>query len=448
MAVIPILILFAGAFLSALVALDNRIGLFSKSMSSVTKCCLSLGKSCFYVFKISGGECINDLFRNDVFYDILHNRVKGFIILFEDINFVKALRELEAKIITYRVEIERNPDNLRAKRKLELMESIYKEISKYNDPVKPEIILLFESKDSIDKVRSSLSYYGCNLVSLCNLSIIKRKNLISKNKIIRNFLNIVDYDYMISSLSLNDGIIVGSELRLNSPVVLPLIDEEIGSLQTVIVGPSGRGKTTLLGNIISGLSINEQYCVVFFDPKGDLKRIVRDFELLGCDNVFEGDIENLKDVSRASNMIESIRSNNCKNIAIVIDEFWRLSQYSGFAEIIREARSKNVNLFLASQEPLDFADYVWNNVHNIIIFGSSSKEYVKNVLKYSNISEEYAQYLYRLGVGEALLKNFRRLKPILFRIQIPSITVKRKQGRHVEAGSRVLRHGQALDNTA
>ncbi|BEP17543.1 hypothetical protein PYJP_08950 [Pyrofollis japonicus] len=448
MTVIPIFILFAGAVFSALVALDDRIGLFSRSMSSATKCCLSLGKSCFYVLKISGEECINDLFRNNAFYDILHNRVKGFIILFENINFVKALRELEAKIITYRVEIERNPDNLRAKRKLELMESIYKEISKYNDPVKPEIILLFESEDAIDKVKSSLSYYGCNLTPLCNLSIIKRKNLISKNKIIRNFLDIIDYDYIISSLSLDNGVIIGSELRLNSPVVLPLIDKEIGSLQTVIVGPSGRGKTTLLGNIIMNLSISEQYCIVFFDPKGDLKRIVRDSDLREYDNVLEGDIENLRDILRANNMMESIRSNNCKNIAIVIDEFWRLSRYSGFAEIIREARSKNVNLFLASQEPLDFADYVWNNVHNIIIFGSSSKEYVKNVLKYSNIGDEYAQYLYRLGVGEALLKNFKRSKPILFRIRVPSITVKRKQRRHVEAGSRVLRHGQALDNTA
>ncbi len=411
------------------------------------KCCLNIDNKCYYMYRIYREECILSLLRTGALLELIRDpNISGVFIIYEKIQLYKALREIEAKILTYRVELERNPDNLRAKQRLQLLEHAYRDLSRLNDPIKPLLLIVVENESKLNDIRKRLSIYKCNMKSVCSFLLNKRRPIISRSAITSYVIKALSYSYSLLTLQRGSGFLIGYELYNNSPVKLPMWINGLGALHTLIIGPSGRGKTTLLARLVFESIIKGGYCLKVIDPKGDLEELIKGFIIE--DNYFEiYDNNNIDSVS-----LRSLLSwpSQCRYKVIISDEVWRVISELGtdYIKLIRSARSLGISLVFASQQPEDFPQSIWNNVHNFVIFGSSSPSYVMSVRKFADISEDEASQLLRLGVGEALLKHFSSLTAIFFRAHTPPITVKNPGEGVGGAGRRVLGYGQAADYPA
>ncbi len=77
--------------------------------------------------------------------------------------------------------------------------------------------------------------------------------------------------YKKPSFETREGIPIGIDLETGWPVILPL---DILNKHVVIIGPTGRGKTTLLATIIEGLISLSNIHVFSIDFKGDLANLI------------------------------------------------------------------------------------------------------------------------------------------------------------------------------
>lgn len=444
--IIAIVILFniVPGYIGVSSLIDRIFG--RKKRESGQRCCINIDNKCYYLYRIYRDDCILGLLRSGALLELMRDsNLSGIFVVYERVQLHKALREIEAKILTYRVELERNPDNLRAKQRLELLEYIYKELSRLNDPIKPTLLIVLDSEAKLSDIKKKLSIYRCGIKSACSFLLNRRKPIISRNSIAINIIQVLNYAYSLLALQSSSGFLIGYEMLNNTPVKLPMWSNRLGALHTLIVGPSGRGKTTLLARLVFESIVKENYCLKVIDPKGDLEELIGRIMWLGNLEIYDSSKTDLINLDTLLDW-----PSKCRYKVVIGDEAWRVISELGskYDKLIRSARSLGINLVLASQQPEDFPQSMWNNSHNFIVFGSSSPSYIESIKRFANISEEEASQLLRLGIGEALLKHFKSMTGIFFRAYTPPITVKNPGEGVGKAGRRVLSYGQAIDYPA
>lgn len=304
-----------------------------------------------------------------------------------------------------------------------------------------------------------------------------------------------------------EGVFIGVDLRDGGAVLIPV--EQLFK-HMVVIGPTGRGKTTLLAAVIESATIAEELRITSLDFKGDLvkylpPKLLRvytpddivvnlaqrppyttepDWRMIVTDalsNALNADpgkiVEALEPVEKAGvsallhrgessillplfelfnrpgryEALEGLHGENSlidlssksllyQNVyagviigvlrhallkrgglgnLIVVDEAWRVGRLRSLAELVKEGRSRRVGVVLATQNPGDLPREILENASNIVFFGSLDEEYVARALKTTGLSEDYAQHVRRLGVGEALYVNADSAAPVFLRVKTP-----------------------------
>jgi len=260
------------------------------------------------------------------------------------------------------------------------------------------------------------------------------------------------------------GIFLGYRSGTRIPFMYDL--RRFGSRHILIVGPTGKGKTTLLSTLANRIYSRRIAPLLIVDPKGDMERMLSksikrayissstiipltddiDYEKplseleaklktkLLLRNPTENTLSRLNDVHSIDDSLFLVLSNLTdegrflvigglmKSLVewlytieptrglrkvIMIDEAWRASEASVYnaGRIVRESRSFGVSLVLSTQSTEDLPKELLSNIATIFVFGGTERRYVENASWLLNISvDEAREALSVLGVGQALVK--------------------------------------------
>ncbi len=326
------------------------------------------------------------------------------------------------------------------------------------------------------------------------------------------------------SIEEQEGIPIGVDLESRWPVIIPF--KQLNK-HMIVIGPTGRGKTTLLASLIEGIVSMSSIKVFAIDYKGDLVKLLKPAlldivepqnypisilqkpsfidviewslyvsdvlsNILGIEQnyitkilakIYRIDIkkETIKkilldpDLSILSSVIELLTSksdyekirrivdenvvfdvsgygtsyqntytglllgiykkivlSDKKNIQriVIIDEAWRISRLKLLLELIKEGRSRNLGVVLATQNPSDLPREIIENVHLIVIFGSPNEDYRESIRKILGVPRDIVSKLSYLNVGEAILLNALDPHPIFVRIRPPRMLYEKKVSSH------------------
>ncbi len=216
---------------------------------------------------------------------------------------------------------------------------------------------------------------------------------------------------------------IGLEYRFHVlvPLYLALLE---GAVHSVVVGPTGRGKTTLLAWLVI-VSYIYGYKVVVVDPKGDLLSYIEPYvgNSMGTPSSRIIELKDLKNVNVIVDKASSSVRGSGLNTIMVVDEAWQVDLRS-VDKIMRVGRSLGVSVVVSSQYPEDFYPKMWINSANAVIFGSPSREYAENVMRFISLRPEDAKSLSTLSTGEALVLYRWTHRPLITRIFNPAILIK------------------------
>ena len=348
----------------------------------------------------------------------------------------KLVRMLEATLTTYEVMLERNPASASLKTKMNVLSRLVDGVLK-GRVVDAVLALRFGGVEckSLKELVAVFELVGCSTKVLCG-----------STKLLSPPRGFVDYRKLAEALAKvvklrtpsppYASIYLGHDLRTRAPIFLPLADSR-GSLHTIVVGPTGSGKTTLLATIAVraaslGLAETGVYVV---DPKGDLASMLaklRDELKAGGLAVYDlSQLDEAEKADRVASVVDSlVRRTAAAGVKLlIVDEAWRLSSnYGAMSRLMREARAYNVAVVMASQDPGDYPDAVWNNVSNVIAFGTPSRAYRERLERYVPLGADEAELLSSLGVGRALLwsKPYGRVVPVS--IDVEPLVLKHSMG--------------------
>lgn len=260
------------------------------------------------------------------------------------------------------------------------------------------------------------------------------------------------------------GVFLGYRRGTRIPFMYDL--RKLGLRHILVVGPTGKGKTTLLATLANRAHARGIAPLLIVDPKGDLelmlsKSIKRVYvslstivkpigdtydekpllelevglktKLLIKSNV-ENTLTRLSDVHGSSgsiilslsNLTDEGRSMVIGSLmkslvewlytsepssklrkVVMIDEAWRTSEASIYyaGRIVRESRSFGVSLVLSTQSIEDLPKELLSNIATVFVFGGMEQKYVESASWLLNLSvDEAREALSTLGVGQALVK--------------------------------------------
>ncbi|MET1128997.1 MAG: hypothetical protein ABWW70_06735 [Thermoproteota archaeon] len=441
-------VLGAGIGSAATIVLAAKLlmpGLAKKVDRNNSDCLIAVGGKCAYPLFLEGEECTDTVLAGGKLLDLLLRKsVCGYVATLERVALDKAVKRLESKILTYQVLMERSPsESLR--KKVEQLKRVVRDIARYRDPVRVKLALLV--CDAADRsLFDELRLLGCTTRKI-NLNLPLNTNFLSLNKFYAISLRSIKALHAIAMVSNEaEGPIIGCTIPHCLPVTLPLYDFR-GARHSIIVGPTGKGKTTLLAKIVTNSLLSSDILgirlIAIVDPKGDLVRLLEGYGIIDEARVHEaflrGHHEVLKTPISSSAVIladsidsiynvvrweakelwkygfEKARSSGPLRTLVVVDEAWR-AERSLIESIVREGRSRALALVAASQHPMDFSTFVWSNASNYIAFGSTDENYVNALERYTNLEKEDLSLAESLTVGEALLGAVDIQPPIVFRI--------------------------------
>lgn len=428
------------------------------------------------IVEIRGDEsCFSKLLSDRL--RLLDRKICGIFLLYRPVKNSYAARIIESKILSYEVELERNPNNMRAKTKLEILREVYRKITDYDDPVEPSLhIVVCGRPGTIEEeyhgIVDAFSLLGCkprlkcvdpNFLKSYNKHVVQPRSLL-----VGKGIEWMQYPYTVGEYLGSESIPIGFDLLLGKVVGLPLWDER-GAKHTIVVGPTGKGKTTLAALTAIMATLLYDARVVAVDPKGDMwdilswtglvERVLLEDEhahqriflasmvASKFSNILIIDLkylsENEKYIHLESTLVSifSMLQSMYARSVLIVDEFWRVSNSEVVKKLIREGRSSGISLVLLSQQPADFSPEVWNNSNNVVVFGSLDETYLEDVKRFSGIAYEDLIYLPRLGVGEALIRYQQSQRAFPARILPVPITVKSPSIQGTSSRGRVLRYG-------
>ncbi|QKR01034.1 AAA family ATPase [Metallosphaera tengchongensis] len=185
------------------------------------------------------------------------------------------------KIQNLRIIVENDPSNARAKKEMELLQSLLSKIDEGERPFSYQLVLVIHGK-SKEEARSlgevvmrGLESLGIKsrfadvreIEEIINLSTysLRREGFPSQIPFITPFS--VDKTPKIEMWS--KGIYLGKDMTRNTSVFWNVEAMENGHL--LVIGPTGSGKTEFLISLGIMMSFNYRIPILFFDSKGDIK---------------------------------------------------------------------------------------------------------------------------------------------------------------------------------
>ncbi|KSW12353.1 hypothetical protein CF15_06325 [Pyrodictium occultum] len=294
--------------------------------------------------------------------------------------------------------------------------------------------------------------------------------------ILGKFWELVDYLDSMTRYVESAFVPIGYDILLGRIVGIPLWDDT-GARHTVVVGPTGRGKTSLAALVAVLSSLLHNATVVAVDPKGDLwsllswsglavhvevessrdaaylaSRILRALgESVGgivvVDIRYLSEGEKYLHLETALSDAFSLLQGVGRRSLLIVDEFWRVKESYVVRKIVREGRSSGISLMLVSQQPEDFGPDVWSNSSNSVVFGSHDETYLESIKRLSGMASQDVSFIRRLGVGEALVQYHGSRRALPVRVLQAPITVKNPGVGGTGSWGRV-RYGQAADSAA
>lgn len=234
---------------------------------------------CYALLEVENPECIARLLygeMNILEFLIGSCNMRGLLLYMEPLDRSKAMRSLEAKMMTYRVILERNPDDKTAEARLEILSRMYKRVAEGYTPLKARYVIVIadpepcsEIERRLETAKRTLEIHGCRCRVVCSdlNSVLSRRAegpldsmtaidpLVTMSRRIRSY---------------REGVFIGRDMDTGLPIYLNLWDERRGANHVLIVGPTGKGKTTLLATLLVRLYALDSTPLTAIDPKGDL----------------------------------------------------------------------------------------------------------------------------------------------------------------------------------
>ncbi|AAK40499.1 ATP-binding protein [Saccharolobus solfataricus] len=259
----------------------------------------SIEDGVFYNEKNASAVLIIDDIQMD-YKDFTNSNLRSFISSFhkildiaKDINIVLKresldknvyIESLSQKIQALRIMIDSDPSNEKAKRKLELMETIISRIESGENPFRYEMYIIINSRDknsalsTASMIRQGLEGLGIKtrLATLHEIQKLVRDFFHSKlnlNKIALPtqipYLTPISVEKKPKSSIIIDGVLLGKDINNNGLVFWNITKSQNSHL--LIVGPTGSGKTEFLIWLSTILNLIYGGTVILFDVKGDIK---------------------------------------------------------------------------------------------------------------------------------------------------------------------------------
>ena len=206
------------------------------------------------------------------------------IVYREPVNPSKYLKRLERKILNLRLALESNPEDKGLERKLKLLEEAHSRILRGEKPQRAVMMLgLVAEAPSVEDASKRVDAEArAILSSLSSLGLVAR---LSRPRDVYQALNVVlggrgggaelfDTDLSLAGVSLIprppslEGVYLGYELDSGAPYFYDY--HRYLSKHLVVLGPTGKGKTTLLATLTARILAQESLEAVVIDFKGDL----------------------------------------------------------------------------------------------------------------------------------------------------------------------------------
>ncbi|ACR42596.1 DNA import protein CedB [Saccharolobus islandicus] len=253
----------------------------------------------FYSEKKASAVLIIDDIQMD-YKDFTNSNLKSYISSFykildiaKDINIVlkkesfdknSYVESLSQKMQALRIMIDSDPSNEKAKRKLELMETIISRIESGENPFKYEMYIIVNSKDknsalaTASMIRQGLEGLGIK-TRIATLNEIREllkdffRSKLNFNKIVLPtqipYLTPISIEKKPNNGIIIDGILLGKDPNNNSLVFWNITKSQ--NTHLLIVGPTGSGKTEFLIWLSTLLNMIYGGTIILFDIKGDIK---------------------------------------------------------------------------------------------------------------------------------------------------------------------------------
>ena len=198
---------------------------------------------------------------------------------------------------------------------------------------------------------------------------------------------------------------IGFEPRSRYLAWLSLAGPE-GARHTLIVGPTGRGKTTLL-SFIAAVAALIDLSVYVVDFKGDLRAYI---ELLVPRELYKHNVFPIEEPKEAELALKALVERSKSIVApglhsiVLVDEAWSVRRTT-LSGLYRVGRSIGVAAVAATQHPADIGGDVWNNSYNLVIFPSGDNDYMSMIARRAGVQD--LQPLSATGAGEAVIQRGR-----------------------------------------
>jgi len=215
----------------------------------------------------------------------------------DTLNINKFLSKLESEISTLKIMKITDPTNMKIQRRLALLERIRSKILKGERPTKLYILVgIRKHAKSLDELIKELKREAHEVSTLITTSLglkVKELNINDIRQLINPNLIPLKYSktllegdlqiftplepYKRPTLNVFNGIYLGIDMDTKSSIILDI--EKYCSRHMIVVGPTGKGKTTLLAVIAlrSSLILNNIATIVL-DFKGDLISLLRKYD--------------------------------------------------------------------------------------------------------------------------------------------------------------------------
>ena len=291
-------------FLVVLPKLKDKVGLFSKLNLSDEN--ISVKDNIFIIRKdndIAGLAVyvVDDIpySYRDVSQDFLIQQVKSFtgfitatgddvsiILLKRKVNQASFMKNIERKIVNYKIMASTDPANPQIMKKLSRLEKVYERIVKGEKPIGIKYYIVVKARASSERglkktlesksnavissfkaslgldVRKATSYEVLEAISLGVLKETKY-NVVLESDV--GFM--VPISYVKRPKIPNKGIYLGTDIDYNTPVFYDF--EKYLTKHIVVIGPTGRGKTTFLYALAKRTIEEYEVPVWIFDLRGE-----------------------------------------------------------------------------------------------------------------------------------------------------------------------------------
>ncbi len=411
----------------------------------VDNCCLCMGDLCLTGIILTDVYCIETEGAQIVQTIVKHPSIAGLAVIFSSKDYSKLVKRIETMLTTYRIMLERYPENKRIYLRKKVLEELMNKLISGRRPLEASIIVLVRAKKDecskkAEEVKTMLKLRDCVVRKLCGGELLKilvrgKKSSIVGDDVVQE---IIDAEAVALP---SNGVYIGREIETSLPVFV-----NVDKGHVLVIGPTGSGKTTLLASIAARtIALDEMGHVYIIDPKGDLYYMLQDYMetvdlatngLTGESSNIIGSISvrhilyrlRIRDNSGLKLISQALANLMAKDGSklIIVDEAWRLTRglIEHFIPLVKESRSYGTSLILATQDPEDVPEEVWNNVKTIIAFGSQDQGYIVKLKRVIELSSVDAERLRKLRVGRVAIRYWQRRRPVFAIVEPTQVILK------------------------